>query len=189
MKSATQNLSRKSIVFYTVYIALISLLLFVGISTNIHADSTNANQSGNYDDLIASLTVPKNQGAVKTQNTPKAQNNNSQQNQTVNTPQKVVAKPVAKQSNNNWFRDGLNQTQLNARAWVAWHESNDHWNILSYGGRCIGYFQMDPAYLGYVHGHVNLNHAHQVKVADRYAKTRYGSWVGAKRFWLAHGWY
>lgn len=94
-----------------------------------------------------------------------------------------------KRSNRDWFRDGLSPANLRARQWIAWHESNDRWNVLSYGGKCIGYFQLDPSYLGYVNGHVNLNHKHQVKIADAYAKKRYGSWINAKAFWEAHNWY
>ncbi|XIF19907.1 MAG: hypothetical protein AJITA_00617 [Acetilactobacillus jinshanensis] len=78
---------------------------------------------------------------------------------------------------------------MKARGWVSWHESRNNWRILSYGHRCIGYFQLDPRYLGRKHGHVNLDHKHQVKVADAYAKSRYGGWVHAKRFWQAHHWY
>lgn len=91
--------------------------------------------------------------------------------------------------NGNWFRDGLNRRNFKARSWVAWHESRDRWNVLSYGHRCIGYFQLDPKYLGKKYGHVNLDHRHQVQVADRYAKVRYGNWMHAKRFWRLHHWY
>ena len=89
----------------------------------------------------------------------------------------------------NWFRDGLSQRELRARGWIARHESGDHWDILSYGGVCVGYFQLNPHYLGYKHGRVNLNHKHQVKIADAYAKSRYGNWRHAKHFWRAHHWY
>ena len=94
-----------------------------------------------------------------------------------------------KRSQQNWFTDGLNSRQLRARGWITKHESGNHWRILSYGHVCVGYFQLNPHYLGYKHGHVNLNHKHQVKVADTYAKNRYGSWVHAKGFWQVHHWY
>ena len=89
----------------------------------------------------------------------------------------------------HWFKDHLNRRQLKARSWISWHESNDHWNVLSYGGVCVGYFQLNPHYLGYRNGRVNLNRKHQVRVADRYVLGRYGSWVAAKYFWQAHHWY
>lgn len=95
----------------------------------------------------------------------------------------------ANQDSKAWFTDGLNQRELASRGWITRHESGNHWNVLSYGGRCIGYFQLDPAYLGKKNGHVNLNHQHQVKVADTYAKSRYGSWHHAKAFWQIHHWY
>lgn len=105
-----------------------------------------------------------------------------------------LAKHVRKQASqkptkNDWFRDGLSNSELSARNWISFHESGHRWNILSYGGRCIGYFQLDPSYLGRKNGHINLNHQHQVKVADAYVHSRYGSWQNAKRFWQAHHWY
>lgn len=92
-------------------------------------------------------------------------------------------------SSNDWFRDGLSHSNMKAREWVSWHESRDEWNVLSYGHRCIGRYQLDPAYLGRKNGHVNLDHKHQVKVADRYVAQRYGSWLHAKAFWESHHWY
>lgn len=89
----------------------------------------------------------------------------------------------------NWFRDGLNRPNLEARSWVSWHESNHRWQVLSYGGVCVGYFQLNPSYLGYRNGHINLNKRHQVKVADTYVRGRYGNWINAKRFWEIHHWY
>lgn len=35
----------------------------------------------------------------------------------------------------------------------------------------------------------HLSPANQERTANRYVKGRYGSWVNAKRFWLAHNWY
>lgn len=89
----------------------------------------------------------------------------------------------------DWFRDGLSDDELNARNWISWRESNDRWNVLSYNGDCIGYFQLSPRYLGYVNGHLNLDHQHQVKAADQYTKSKYGNWLAAKQFWLGHRWY
>lgn len=89
----------------------------------------------------------------------------------------------------HWFRDGLSHRNLRARSWVSWHESNHRWRVLSYGGVCVGYFQLNPHYLGYRHGHVDLRRHHQVRVADRYVRHRYGNWVNAKRFWVVHHWY
>lgn len=89
----------------------------------------------------------------------------------------------------SWFRDGLSHANYKARSWISWHESGHNWNILSYGHLCVGYFQLNPGYLGYKHGHINLNPKHQVKVADRYVRNRYGNWVNAKAFWEQHHWY
>ena len=89
----------------------------------------------------------------------------------------------------NWFRDGLSHRNLKARSWVSMHESSHRWYVLSYGHVCVGYFQLNPHYLGYRHGHIDLRPRHQVRVADRYVRGRYGNWVNAKRFWEAHRWY
>ncbi|QBP18191.1 hypothetical protein [Acetilactobacillus jinshanensis] len=166
MESLVKDLSSKkskTLIFYVVYIVLISVLLFIGLSGNIHADTANSQQN--------SSQQYQNQNNTTLVQQTKQQVNHNQQ------------------SNNDWFRDGLNNNDYSARSWVSWHESGHRWNILSYGHRCIGYFQLDPNYLGYKHGHVNLDHKHQVKVADAYAKSRYGSWVNAKKFWQAHRWY
>lgn len=130
--------------------------------------------------------------------TPKYQNNNiSQRRQTeAAQPQQVSIKykptPIQQttnKSNNNWFNAGLSKTEINARQAIVNSESGGHWNILSYGRRCIGYFQLDPGYLGYKHGHVNLDHKHQVRAANKYVRNRYGSWVNALHFRRTHGYY
>ncbi|MDD6416610.1 MAG: peptidoglycan-binding protein LysM, partial [Lactobacillus porci] len=45
-------------------------------------------------------------------------------------------------------------------------------------------YQLLTAYL-----HGDYSKKNQEKTADWYAHSRYGSWVNAKRFWLAHNWY
>ena len=156
------NHQSKSVMFYVVYSAVIAILLFIGLSGNVHADTVNNQQQG--------------QQQYKQQNRPAL-------------VQKMKRTKTSKNSKSNWFRDGLSNRDYKARAWVSWHESNNRWDVLSYGGRCIGRFQLDPRYLGKKNGHVNLDHKHQVKVSDKYAKTRYGGWVNAKKFWQAHHWY
>ncbi len=143
--------------------------------------------------LLSGIAAGHNQQrvhAATTRITAVSQRNSKQQHVAQNQPaliQRVSRK--AQNDNRSWFTDGLSSQQLRARNWVSGRESGHRWNVLSYGGRCIGYFQLDPAYLGKKHGHVNLNHKHQVKVADAYAKSRYGSWVHAKHFWRIHHWY
>ena len=89
-----------------------------------------------------------------------------------------------------WFIDGLNQSDLNARAWITWRESSDNWKAINQSSGCIGYFQLKPYYLGYhKNGSVKMNRRHQVKTADHYVATHYGSWVAAKQFWENNNWY
>lgn len=69
-----------------------------------------------------------------------------------------------------------------AKAWIANRESGGNYNARN--GQYIGKYQLSAAYLG-----GNYSPANQEKVADNYVKSRYGSWVNAKNFWLSHGWY
>lgn len=98
-------------------------------------------------------------------------------------------KTPIKVQKSNWFKAGLSNSELKARQTIVNAESRGNWNILSYGHRCIGYFQLDPSYLGYKHGHINLDPKHQVKIANKYVANRYGSWKAALRFRNIHGYY
>ncbi|QBP18153.1 hypothetical protein [Acetilactobacillus jinshanensis] len=154
--------------------ALLSVMLLSAGATAIPANASSTN-------------VQKNQPVTVVKQAKLSKNQAKKQKQTKIL--KNVKKAVKKDHHRNWFKDGLSKRQLRARAWIVRHESGGHWNILSYGHVCVGYFQLNPAYLGYKHGHVNLNHKHQVQVADHYVKARYGSWVRAQHFWQAHHWY
>lgn len=69
-----------------------------------------------------------------------------------------------------------------AKAWIANRESGGNYNARN--GQYIGKYQLSASYLG-----GDYSAAHQEQVADNYVKSRYGSWVNAKNFWLSHGWY
>ena len=69
-----------------------------------------------------------------------------------------------------------------AKAWIAMRESGNNYNARN--GQYIGKYQLSAAYLG-----GNYSAANQERVANNYVKSRYGSWVNAKNFWLSHGWY
>lgn len=69
-----------------------------------------------------------------------------------------------------------------AKAWIAWRESGD--NYKASNGDVYGRYQLLRSYL-----HGNYTKANQERTANRYVKERYGSWVNAKKFWLAHHWY
>lgn len=69
-----------------------------------------------------------------------------------------------------------------AKAWIANRESGGSYTARN--GIYYGKYQLTISYLG-----GNLSPANQERVADNYVKSRYGSWVIAKNFWISHGWY
>ncbi len=76
----------------------------------------------------------------------------------------------------------LSKAEKAAKYWIAMHES--HGSYTARNGVCYGRYQLNLAYL-----HGNLSPKNQEIAADNYVYSRYGSWVNAKRFWLAHSWY
>lgn len=74
------------------------------------------------------------------------------------------------------------QAEKAAKRWIAMRESGGSYTARN--GVCYGKYQLN---IGYLHG--NLSPKNQERVADNYVYGRYGSWVNAKRFWLAHNWY
>ncbi|MBT8852242.1 aggregation-promoting factor C-terminal-like domain-containing protein, partial [Lactobacillus delbrueckii subsp. bulgaricus] len=69
-----------------------------------------------------------------------------------------------------------------AKYWIAMRESGGYYTARN--GSCYGRYQLLISYLG-----GDLSKKNQERTADRYVYGRYGSWVNAKRFWLAHNWY
>ncbi|AEG41083.1 hypothetical protein [Lactobacillus kefiranofaciens] len=76
----------------------------------------------------------------------------------------------------------LSKKERAAKRWIAMRESGG--NYTARNGSCYGKYQLS---IGYLHG--NLSPKNQERTADRYVYIRYGSWVNAKRFWLAHNRY
>ncbi|MBA1393027.1 aggregation promoting factor surface protein [Lactobacillus sp. XV13L] len=76
----------------------------------------------------------------------------------------------------------LSKTECAAKKWVAMHESGG--NYYARNGVCYGKYQLNVAYL-----HGDYSKKNQDRTADNYVYGRYGSWVNAKNFWLAHHWY
>ncbi|WP_265483977.1 MULTISPECIES: hypothetical protein [unclassified Lactobacillus] len=62
------------------------------------------------------------------------------------------------------------------------HESSNSYTAKN--GKYIGKYQLDSSYLN-----GDYSAANQERVADNYVKSRYGSWVNAKKFWENHNWY
>lgn len=76
----------------------------------------------------------------------------------------------------------LSKTEKKAKAWIANKESGG--NYRAKNGRYYGRYQLTRSYLK-----GDYSKANQEKTADRYAHSRYGSWVRAKSHWLAYGWF
>ena len=118
---------------------------------------------------------------------------------------KVIATSTDAQGN-TWYDLGLNQwieakftingygsSQTNttqavssaeqaAKNWIAGRESGGSYTARN--GQYVGKYQLSASYL-----HGDYSPANQERVADNYVKSRYGSWVNAKNFWISHGWY
>lgn len=103
------------------------------------------------------------------------------------TPKPSASKPANNIPSSN-VDAGLSQADLNARAWIVQHESGGRWDVLSYGGVCLGRYQLSPSLLK-KNGKIDMNHEFQTQAANRYVTNRYGSWRAAQRFWAAHRWY
>lgn len=76
----------------------------------------------------------------------------------------------------------LSGAERAAKNWIAMRESGG--NYYARNGVCYGKYQLN---INYLKG--NLSPKNQERVADNYVYGRYGSWVNAKNFWLAHHWY
>ena len=117
---------------------------------------------------------------------------------------KVIATATDAQGN-TWYDLGLNQwimakytidsakvatastqaissSEQAAKNWIANRESGGSYTARN--GQYVGKYQLSASYL-----HGDYSAANQERVADNYVKSRYGSWVNAKNFWLSHGWY
>lgn len=79
-------------------------------------------------------------------------------------------------------RRKLSKRERAAKRWIAMRESGGNYHARN--GVCYGKYQLNIAYL-----HGNYSKKNQERVADNYVYGRYGSWVNAKKFWLAHHWY
>lgn len=74
--------------------------------------------------------------------------------------------------------------ELAAKEWIAMKESSGSYTVYSVSGQHYGRYQLLLSYLG-----GDLSPANQEACADAYVAGRYGSWVAAKNFHLANGWY
>ncbi|WP_190246345.1 aggregation-promoting factor C-terminal-like domain-containing protein [Apilactobacillus kunkeei] len=95
---------------------------------------------------------------------------------------KIVSSTRVKKNSTYKVRKHLSRANSAAKAWIANHESGGSYTASN--GSCYGKYQLSISYYG-----GNLSHKNQERTANRYVKSRYGSWVKAKAFWLSHNWY
>lgn len=76
----------------------------------------------------------------------------------------------------------LSKKERRAKKWIAMKESGGNYRATN--GLYYGRYQLTRSYLK-----GDYSKANQEKTADRYAHSRYGTWVKAKRHWLACGWF
>lgn len=72
--------------------------------------------------------------------------------------------------------------EKSARSYIVQHESGGSYTARN--GKYIGKYQLDSSYLN-----GDFSPSNQEKVAQKYVKARYGSWVNAMAHWKIHSWY
>ncbi|KOY73842.1 Aggregation promoting protein [Apilactobacillus kunkeei] len=95
---------------------------------------------------------------------------------------KIVSSRRIKKHSTYKVRKHLSRANAAAKAWIAYHESGGSYTASN--GSCYGKYQLSISYYG-----GNFSHKNQERTANKYVKSRYGSWVKAKAFWLSHNWY
>lgn len=90
---------------------------------------------------------------------------------------------------NNYQSQASSQTvsgsEASAKEWIAQRESGGSYTVVNPSSGTYGRYQLTPDKLK-----GDYSPANQERVAQQYVNSRYnGSWVQAKAFWQAHGWY
>ena len=105
--------------------------------------------------------------------------------QTQPVQQQATTTPVVKQQQTTTTTTTTNTTTSttnSAKEWIANKESGGSYSASN--GQFVGRYQLSSSYLN-----GDYSASNQERVADQYVTSRYGSWEGAKSFWLANGWY
>ncbi|MDB1553102.1 LysM peptidoglycan-binding domain-containing protein [Latilactobacillus sakei] len=105
--------------------------------------------------------------------------------QTQPLQQQATTTPVVKQQQTTTTTTTTNTTTSttnSAKEWIANKESGGSYSASN--GQFVGRYQLSSSYLN-----GDYSASNQERVADQYVTSRYGSWEGAKSFWLANGWY
>lgn len=104
--------------------------------------------------------------------------------QTQPVQQPVQTTPVVKQqqTTTTTTTNTTTSTTNSAKEWIANKESGGSYTASN--GQFVGRYQLSSSYLN-----GDYSASNQERVADQYVTSRYGSWEGAKSFWMANGWY
>ncbi|MCF6514621.1 LysM peptidoglycan-binding domain-containing protein [Lactobacillus sp. S2-2] len=116
------------------------------------------------------ITINKNEKASDTAKDSKKKKTNKPKK--VTTKKKKVTKK----------KSTMSKANIRAKKWIAQRESGG--NYRARNGIYIGKYQLGSSMLK-----GNYSAKNQEKTADRYVKSRYGSWVNAKKHWLKFHWY
>lgn len=105
-----------------------------------------------------------------------------QETQTYVEPTQTYTEPV--QETQTSYSSTATGSEYEAKEWIANKESGGSYTASN--GQYYGRYQLNPSlYAGY-----DTTPAGQEAAAQAYVDARYGgSWVTAKNFWLANGWY
>ena len=117
--------------------------------------------------------------------TPVATQQTTQATTTPVATQQATTTPVVKQQQTTTTTTTTNTTTSttnSAKEWIANKESGGSYSASN--GQFVGRYQLSSSYLN-----GDYSASNQERVADQYVTSRYGSWEGAKSFWLANGWY
>ena len=143
-------------------------LIVVGEKLKLPTADTVKSQTA-YDNATASAPITNAPQTLQT-----TQTSQTQTVQTAQTPQvRQTASPQTAVSGSN----------NSAKEWIAQRESGGSYSARNHN--YIGRYQLSSAYLN-----GDYSPANQERAAQKYVNERYGgSWVQAKAFWQAHGWY
>lgn len=126
------------------------------------------------------LTIPTLTVQYKESTPVQVQSVSVQQETTVQQP---VQKTEPKQQVAQTPVGELTESEAAAKEWIAQRESGGSYSARN--NRYIGRYQLDASYLN-----GDYSPANQERTVSKYIAERYqGSWVKAKAFWQANGWY
>ncbi|MFR0595327.1 LysM peptidoglycan-binding domain-containing protein [Limosilactobacillus mucosae] len=126
-------------------------------------------------DQSADQSAPVQTATQDTQDYSQAQSDQTQTAQTAQASQSNI------QTTSN-YTSNVTGDEAAAKDWIVQRESGGSYTARN--GQYIGKYQLSANYLN-----GDWSPANQDRVADQYVAGRYGSWVNAKSFWQANGWY